>query len=138
MPRKYQPKTDPEERPSEADDAAGQVQGRLPVAARRPDRPRQGVRSNRDAIVSDVGGPDEVGHVKNALVERFVWLQAILESLEQEMAKGQVDKLGVWIQAVNSLSGLAKTLGIERKTVVKDVDTYLVERNGANGPGAAK
>ena len=76
--------------------------------------------------------------MKNVLVERFVWLQAILESLEQEMAKGQVDKLGVWIQAVNSLSGLAKTLGIERKTVVKDVDTYLVERNGANGPGAAK
>ena len=34
------------------------------------------------------------------------------------MAQGQIDKseaLGKWIQAVNSLSGLAKVLGVERK-----------------------
>jgi len=43
-----------------------------------------------------------VGHVKNALIERFVWLEAILQTLEHEMANGKIDKaesLGRWIQA---------------------------------------
>ena len=46
------------------------------------------LKSNRDAIVADIGGPDEVGHIKLALVERFVWLEAMLQSLEQAMASG--------------------------------------------------
>jgi hypothetical protein len=69
-------------------------------------------------VVSDIGGREEVGHIKNALVERFCWLEAILQTLEHEMAQGQIDKaetLGKWIQAVNSLSGLARVLGIERR-----------------------
>ena len=76
------------------------------------------LRANYDAIVADVGGTTDVGHVKAALVERFCWLEAILQTLEHEMAQGQIDKseaLGKWIQAVNSLSGLAKVLGVERK-----------------------
>ncbi|GEM_PF-1203103 len=74
--------------------------------------------ANYQAIVADVGGPTEVGHVKAALIERFVWLEAIVQTLEHEMATGQIEKaehLGRWIQAVNSLSGLAKALGVERK-----------------------
>jgi hypothetical protein len=91
----------------------------------------KGLRANRDAIVADAGGPEEIGHVKNALVERFVWLEALLQSIEQEMANGAIDKLGVWIQAVNSLSGLAKTLGIERQQRTVDLRQYL----GSNGHG---
>jgi hypothetical protein len=76
------------------------------------------LRSNYDALVNDIGGKDEVGHVKKALAERFVWLEAILQTIEFELGNGELDRqkaLGVWIQAVNSLTGLAKTLGIERK-----------------------
>jgi len=76
------------------------------------------LRANYASIVADVGGRDDVGHVKNALVERFVWLEAILSTIESEMAAGTIDKgeaLGRWIQAVNSLAGLAKVLGVERK-----------------------
>ncbi len=67
------------------------------------------------AIAEDVGGGETVSHVKSALIERFVWLEAILRDIEQDLAKGEADKLGRWVQAVNSLSGLAKTLGVERK-----------------------
>jgi len=77
------------------------------------------LRANYEAVVADAGGRDEVGHVKAALVERFVWLEAILQTLEQEMAQGKIDKgeaLGRWIQAVNALSGLAKVLGVERRS----------------------
>jgi hypothetical protein len=76
------------------------------------------LRANYDDIVLDIGGPADVGHVKAALIERFVWLEAILQTLEHEMAQGKIDKseaLGKWIQAVNSLSGLAKVLGVDRK-----------------------
>jgi hypothetical protein len=76
------------------------------------------LRANYATIVEDIGGQAEVGHVKSALVERFVWLEAILQTLEHEMAHGEIDKgeaLGRWIQAVNSLAGLARTLGVERR-----------------------
>jgi len=90
------------------------------------------LRANRDAIVDDIGGPDEISHVKAALVERFVWLEAILQTIEHEMATGKINKsdtLGRWIQAVNSLSGLAKVLGIERKMASRP---WLSATNGSN------
>src|SRR4051812_18598348 len=76
------------------------------------------LRDNYKAIVNDIGSPDDIGHVKSALIERFVWLEAIIQTVEQEMATGVVgksDALGRCIQGVNALSGLAKVLGIERK-----------------------
>jgi hypothetical protein len=80
------------------------------------------LRANYDAIVADIGGLDDMSHVKKVLVERFVWLEAILQSIEHELVSGQIDKseaLGRWIQAVNSLSGLAKVLGVERKAIAR-------------------
>ena len=80
------------------------------------------LRANYDAIIEDIGGLSEVGHIKASLIERFVWLEGILQSIEHEMATGTTGKteaIGRWIQAVNSLSGLAKVLGIERKSSSK-------------------
>lgn len=80
------------------------------------------LRSNYDAIVADIGGTDDVGHIKASLVERFVWLEAILQTIEHELVNGTIDKaeaLGRWIQAVNSLTGLAKVLGVERKATAR-------------------
>ncbi|QDT56276.1 hypothetical protein Pan44_43290 [Caulifigura coniformis] len=76
------------------------------------------LRANYEELVADLGGPDELGRVKRALVERFVWLEAILQTIEHELVSGEIDRneaLGRWVQAVNSLSGLAKCLGIEKK-----------------------
>ncbi len=75
------------------------------------------LRANYETIVNDLGGADDVSHVKGALVERFVWLEAILQTLEHSMANGDTtfqETLGKWTQAVNSLNGLARILGIER------------------------
>lgn len=95
------------------------------------------LRANRDAIVTDLGGDEELSHVKNALVERFVWLEGILHSIEHDMAKGQAPKteaIGKWVQAVNSLSGLAKVLGTDRQnriaTAWEDVDANNTLSNG--------
>ena len=49
------------------------------------------LRANYADIVADIGGQVEVGHVKAALIERFCWLEAILQTLEHEMAQGMIE-----------------------------------------------
>jgi hypothetical protein len=95
------------------------------------------LRANRDEIVTDLGGLAEIGHIKLSLVERLCWLETVLQMLEDQMAGGAIDKLGVWIQAVNSLSGLAKVLGVERQQKTTDLRTYLSNSDGVqtNGQG---
>jgi hypothetical protein len=86
------------------------------------------LRANYETIAEDVGGRAELGHVKGALIERFVWLETILQTLEHEMASGKVEMkatLGPWIQGLNSLTGIARVLGIERRPRVVDLKTYV-------------
>jgi hypothetical protein len=71
-----------------------------------------------NAIVDDLGGKDELAHAKLMLVERLVFLEAVLETLEHQITtepKASPKMLSRWIQGLNSLQGLAKTIGIERK-----------------------
>lgn len=81
------------------------------------------LRQNFDEVVNDVGGPGELSHVKKSLIERFVWLEAVLQSLEADIvaadptARGEI--ISRWIQGLNGLAGLAKTVGIDRRTVVR-------------------
>lgn len=96
------------------------------------------LRDRYDAIVTDLGGADAVGHIKAALVERFVWLEAILQTIEVGIANEEVDPdevVGRWIQAVNALSGLATKLGIER--VARDVPNLREYAGGKRRGGAA-
>jgi hypothetical protein len=70
------------------------------------------------AIIDDAGGAANLSHVKLALIERFVFLEATLQSCELEIAtdpKRADELLGKWIQGVNSLQGIAKTIGLERR-----------------------
>jgi hypothetical protein len=119
MPKNYKAKTDRRNRSTKPQSLPVKFKpGFLSTLDGRTDLAKA-LRSNYDAVLADVGGREEVGHVKNALLERFVYLEAILQTIEAEMVSGQTpaaEALGRWIQAVNSLTGLAKTLGIERKT----------------------
>jgi hypothetical protein len=76
------------------------------------------LRANYESVMADIGGPDEVGHIKGSLVERFCFLEAVLQTLEHDLTTGAIGKaeaLAKWIQAVNTFVGLARTLGVERK-----------------------
>lgn len=118
MPRTYKPKTNRKNARTKPLSLPAQFRaGFLAELDKRTELSRF-LRASYSNVVADIGGPEDLSHVKAALVERFVWLEAILQTLEHEMANGALDKaeaLGKWIQAVNSLSGLAKVLGIERK-----------------------
>ena len=76
------------------------------------------LRANYATIIEDLGGADEIAHIKSAMVERFVFLESLLQTIETDLASGAIDRdaaLGKWTQAVNSLIGLARALGLDRK-----------------------
>ncbi|MDZ4685757.1 MAG: hypothetical protein SH850_11880 [Planctomycetaceae bacterium] len=132
MPRTYKAKTDRKNTASKPQAVpktfhAGflvQLDGRTEIA--------KALRANFDEIVRDMGGEADLSHVKRSLVERFVWLEAILQGIEHDLATGKVDRtaaIGSWIQAVNSLSGLSKVIGTERKASAKPwLDATAVEQ----------
>ena len=118
MPKKYVPKTDRKNAKHKVTAVPEKFRaGFLAALDGRTDLAKA-LRASYEQIVADVGGQNEVSRIKSAMVERFVWLEAILQTIEHDMASGTIDKavaLGRWIQAVNALSGLAKVLGVERK-----------------------
>lgn len=76
------------------------------------------MRRNYETLLNDIGGAGEASHIKASLAERFVFLETLLATLEQEIAAGTTDRdkaVGRWTQAVNSLVGLAKVLGPARR-----------------------
>ncbi|MEX0784675.1 MAG: hypothetical protein WD557_18725, partial [Dehalococcoidia bacterium] len=134
MPRTYKSKTGRQNRSTKPQDLPAKWEpGFLSSLDGRTELARA-LRANRQAIVEDIGGDVELSHVKNALVERFVWLEGILQTIEHEMASGVIEKdvaLGRWIQGLNALSGLAKALGTERKAVTRPWANVVPESTDA-------
>ena len=87
------------------------MDGRLAVA--------QKLQAGFNEIVSDLGGPDDLSHLKRSLAERATFLEHVIRVFECEYVEGKVakDEIGSWVQATNALTGLAKTLGIDRKRI---------------------
>jgi hypothetical protein len=69
-------------------------------------------------VVRDLGGAENLSHVKVTLVERWVFMLLWLRMLENKILtnpKKSVKYAGKWVQAMNSFLGLSKTLGLERQ-----------------------
>ncbi|MDA8348267.1 MAG: hypothetical protein M0038_05605 [Pseudomonadota bacterium] len=73
------------------------------------------IRGRIEAIETDLGGVDVLSHARRSLVRRVVWLEAIIEHSEQRLAAGEGIDLGGHTQAINSLLGLYRLLGLERR-----------------------
>ncbi len=82
-----------------------------------------------DAIESDMGGTAGLSHARRSLVRRVVWLEAIIEHTEQRLAGGEPIDLGGHTQAVNTLIGLYRMLGLERKA--RPIRSLRQHLNGA-------
>ena len=84
-----------------------------------------------DEIVTDAGGEHEIPHTKLALIDRFVFLEATLQTWEREIAtnpKAAEHLVSRWIQGVNSLQGLAKVIGLKRRPKTVDLKAYVEGR----------
>lgn len=77
-------------------------------------------------IQSDLGGADQLSYAQRSLARRAVWLEAWIETQEANAADGEKIEIGQQVSALNSLIGILKTLGLERKaSQVPDLATYL-------------
>jgi hypothetical protein len=77
------------------------------------------LRGALDAILSDIGNPNELTHARKVLCERFVFLEYMLGNLEAQIAKVGEDNpkaalkmFGWWTVALNSAVGLARSAGL--------------------------
>ena len=89
------------------------------------------IRGRIEAIETDMGGADTLSHARRSLVRRVVWLEAIVEHAEQRLAAGEGVDLGGHTQAINTLIGLYRLLGLERRAkparTLRDVMRGTVE-----------
>jgi hypothetical protein len=67
------------------------------------------------AIESDLGGTESLSHFRKSLVRRAVWLEAVVETFEQGLACDRLTDLGAYTQAINSMLGIYRQLGLERR-----------------------
>lgn len=90
------------------------------------------VNERYETLAADLGGIDALSYQKRSICKRAIWMEAIIEQQEAALARGEEVDQGKLTQAVNTLSGLWKTLGLERAARdVPDLATYLKKREGA-------
>ena len=68
-----------------------------------------------ETIATDCGGLDTLSHVKVGLIKRLIWMEAVIEGFELQLAAGDQINLGSYTQLTNSWLGIARLLGLERK-----------------------
>ena len=122
---------------------------RTPTLARIPDRYSpdfadrldkrtsiaKAIRGRIESIEGDMGGADALSHARRSLVRRAVWLEAIIEHTEQKLAAGEGIDAGSHTQLVNTLLGLYRLLGLERRQ--RPARTLRAVMNGTAEPPAA-
>ena len=86
-------------------------------------------------LVNDLGGADSLSYQEQSIVRRVVWVESLIESAELEMAKGRAmstEDHRRHLNNINTLIGLLKSLGLERRTRdVPSLGEYLAAKGGA-------
>lgn len=93
-------------------------------------------------VLADRGGKDTLSHVQVCLIERFVFLEFFLRTLEVKIANAINENKKIpsktfsrWIYSCNSLKGLATTIGLKRKArQISGLVEYLDEQKPQGRP----
>jgi len=67
------------------------------------------------ALESDAGGHDNITHAKRSLIRRAAFMELLAETEEYKFTSGQPIDVGAYTQALNSMLGIYRVLGVERK-----------------------
>jgi hypothetical protein len=67
------------------------------------------------ALLADAGGGDGLSHARRSLIRRAVFLELLVETQEIRFTSGEAVDVGSITQALNSLLGVYRLLGLERK-----------------------
>lgn len=93
------------------------------------------MRARWQSMTDDLGGVDRLSYSQRSLVERALWIEHWIAQQERELAEGRIEAFdaGRWTQATNSLLGLYRTLGIERRAKdVTDLASYIKAKSEAS------
>lgn len=83
------------------------------------------VQSRYSALTTDLGGHDALSYQRRSLCKRIVWLEAVIEQQEAALARGEDVDQGRMTQAVNTLVGLLKAIGLDRVARECSLSEYL-------------
>lgn len=75
----------------------------------------QAVRDRLSSLESDLGGRDLLSYQELSIAKRAIWLETLIEQREAALARGQEIDQGAHVQAINSLIGVWKSLGLKRR-----------------------
>lgn len=87
------------------------------------------IRQRYQKLKEHCGGDESIQ--RDLLCQRVAFISIILETQEVQAAEGGDLDLGVYTQASNALTGLLKTLGLEKRMKsVTDLREYLDQKKG--------
>ena len=66
-------------------------------------------------LESDAGGADAISHAKRSLIRRAAFIEALCEGQELKVTAGQEIDAGSLTQLTNTLLGIYRMLGLERR-----------------------
>lgn len=88
------------------------------------------IRRRYELLKSHCGGEESIQ--RDLLCQRATFLSVHIETLEVEAAEGSGLDVGSYVQSLNCLNGLLKTLGLDKRVKnVTDLKTYLEEKGAA-------
>lgn len=93
------------------------------------------VRARIAELETDAGGADSLSAARRSLIRHAAWLDAIVETFEMRLGSGEQIDVGAHTQSLNSLLGLYRLLGLERKA--RRTET-LADVMGWNDPDPAR
>lgn len=80
-------------------------------------------------LASDAGGAETLSHAQQSLIKRAVFLEAIVESHELRFASGEAIDVGSYTQALNSMLGVYRVVGIARRAKpVRTLHEHLAQQ----------
>lgn len=86
------------------------------------------IRRRYELLKEHAGGNESFQ--RDLLCQRLAFVSIILETKEVTAAEGGDLDLGSYVQAVNALVGLLKTLGLDKRMkTVSDLKSYLAEKS---------
>lgn len=85
------------------------------------------IKKRYERLKADAGGDES--YQRDLLIQRAAFMSILIETQEVEAAESRDFDLGVYTQATNTLMGLLKTLGLEKRIKsVGDLQSYLAEK----------
>jgi len=83
-------------------------------------------------LTQGLGGVEQLSYQRRSLCKRIVYMECLVEQQEAALSRGEEVDQGRLTQAVNTLIGLLKTVGLDRVARdTPDLATFLKQREGS-------